>query len=175
MTIQVGDKIPEAKFKQLTPDGLAEVGTAEIFDGRTVVLFSVPGAYTPTCSNEHLPGFVENADAIKGKGVDEIVCLAVNDPFVMQAWGNEHGAEGKVRMLSDWNGAFTEAMGLTQDISVAGLGVRGAGKRNFEMGIVTQNEEMLDAVQGFYEELWRGKPCASCRLKDECEMPLSRM
>lgn len=125
MTIQVGDKIPEVTLKWLTATGMAEVNTAELFKGRKVVLFSVPGAYTPTCSKEHLPGFIARADEIKGKGVDDIVCLAVNDPFVMQAWGNEQGAEGKVTMLPDGNGAFTTALGLTQDISVAGLGVRG--------------------------------------------------
>lgn len=145
MTIKVGDKIPEAKFKQLTAEGLGEVSTADVFDGRTVVLFSVPGAYTPTCSKEHLPGFVDKADEIKAKGVDEIVCVAVNDPFVMQAWGNEHGADGKIRLLSDWNGAFTEAMGLTQDISVAGLGVRG---KRFSMRIKDGVVESLDIEDG---------------------------
>jgi peroxiredoxin len=125
MTIQVGDKIPEVTLKWLTASGMAEVKTSDLFKGRKVVLFSVPGAYTPTCSKEHLPGFVSRADEIKAKGVDDIVCLAVNDPFVMQAWGNEQGAEGKVTMLPDWNGRLTDAMGLTQDISMAGLGVRG--------------------------------------------------
>lgn len=125
MTIQVGDKIPEVTLKWLTASGMAEVNTAELFKGKKVVLFSVPGAYTPTCSKEHLPGFIARADEIKGKGVDDIVCLSVNDPFVMQAWGNEQGAEGKVTMLPDGNGTFTTALGLTQDISVAGLGVRG--------------------------------------------------
>jgi peroxiredoxin len=124
MTIQVGDKIPEVTLKWLTASGMAEVKTADLFKGRKVVLFSVPGAYTPTCSKEHLPGFISRADEIKAKGVDDIVCLAVNDPFVMQAWGNEQGAEGKVTMLPDWNGRLTDAMGLTQDISMAGLGVR---------------------------------------------------
>lgn len=125
MTIQVGDKIPEVTLKWLTASGMAEVNTGELFKGRKVVLFSVPGAYTPTCSKEHLPGFIARADEIKAKGIDDIVCLAVNDPFVMQSWGNEQGAEGKVTMLPDGNGTFTNALGLTQDISVAGLGVRG--------------------------------------------------
>ena len=145
MTIKVGDKIPEATFKQLGAEGLQEVGTADIFGGRTVVLFSVPGAYTPTCSKEHLPGFVAKAEEIKAKGVDDIVCLAVNDPFVMQAWGNEQGAEGKVRMLSDWNGAFTKAMGLDQDISVAGRGVRG---KRFSMRVKDGVVETLDIEDG---------------------------
>ena len=145
MTIKVGDKIPEVTLKRLTADGLGEVNTAELFKGRTVVLFSVPGAYTPTCSKEHLPGFVSRAEEIKAKGVDEIICLAVNDPFVMHAWGNEQGAEGKVSMLPDWDGAFTSQLGLTQDISVAGLGVRG---KRFSMRIKDGVVESLDIEEG---------------------------
>jgi len=145
MTIKVGDKVPEVTLKRLTADGMSEVNTAEFFKGRTVILFSVPGAYTPTCSKEHLPGFIQRADEIKGKGVDEIVCLAVNDPFVMQSWGNEQGAEDKVTMLPDGNGEFTKAMGLTQDISVAGLGVRG---KRFSMRINDGVVESLDIEDG---------------------------
>ncbi len=145
MTIKVGDEIPGVTLKWLTADGMSEVNTAEYFKGRTVVLFSVPGAYTPTCSKEHLPGFVANADEIKAKGVDEIVCLAVNDPFVMTSWGNEHGAEGKVTMLPDWHGDFSSAMGLTQDISVAGLGVRG---KRFSMRIVNGTVQSVDVEEG---------------------------
>lgn len=132
MTIKVGDSIPAVKLKRLGAEGMEEVDTGELFKGRKVVLFSVPGAYTPTCSNEHLPGFVAKADEIKAKGVDEIVCLAVNDPFVMKAWGADHDADGKVSMLPDWDATFTKAMGLEQDISVAGLGVRG---KRFSMSI----------------------------------------
>lgn len=145
MTIQVGDKIPDGSLKELTANGPANVSVGELFAGRTVVLFSVPGAYTPTCSKEHLPGFVDKAEEIKGKGVDEIVCLAVNDPFVMHAWGNDHGAEGKVRMLSDWDGSFTTALGLTQDISVAGLGVRG---KRFSMRVKDGVVESVDVEEG---------------------------
>lgn len=145
MTIQVGDKIPAVTLKWLTADGMAEVTTTELFEGRTVVLFSVPGAYTPTCSMEHLPGFISRADEIKSKGVDDIVCLAVNDPFVMKAWGNEQGAEGKVTMLPDGNGEFTKALGLTQDISVAGLGVRG---KRFAMRIKDGVVETLSVEEG---------------------------
>ncbi|MCX4240586.1 peroxiredoxin [Paraliomyxa miuraensis] len=145
MTIKVGDKVPEVTLKWLTADGMAEVNTAEFFKGRTVVLFSVPGAYTPTCSKEHLPGFVARAEDIKAKGVDEIVCLAVNDPFVMQAWGKEQGADGKVTMLPDGNGEFTKAMGLTQDISVAGLGVRG---KRFSMRVKDGVVETLGIEEG---------------------------
>lgn len=145
MTIKVGDKVPEVTLKRLTADGMGEVNTAEFFKGRTVILFSVPGAYTPTCSKEHLPGFVARAEEIKSKGVDEIVCLAVNDPFVMMSWGNEQGAAGKVTMLPDGNGEFTAAMGLTQDISVAGLGVRG---KRFSMRIKDGVVESLDVEDG---------------------------
>jgi len=145
MTIKVGDTIPSVTLKRLTADGMSEVDTGEYFKGRTVVLFSVPGAYTPTCSKEHLPGFIARADEIKGKGIDEIVCLAVNDPFVMQAWGNEQGAEGKVTMLPDGNGDLTKALGLTQDISVAGLGVRG---KRFSMRIKDGVVETLDVEEG---------------------------
>lgn len=145
MTIQVGDKIPEVTLKWLTSSGMADVNTRELFQGRKVVLFSVPGAYTPTCSKEHLPGFISRADEIKAKGVDEIVCLAVNDPFVMQAWGNEQGAEGKVTMLPDGNGKLTEALGLTQDISVAGLGIRG---KRFSMLVEDGVVKSLNVEEG---------------------------
>jgi peroxiredoxin len=125
MTIKVGDKVPSVTVKRLGAGGLEDVDTGALFQGRKVVLFSVPGAYTPTCSAEHLPGYVARAEAIKAKGVDDIVCLAVNDPWVMQAWGDAHGAAGKVTMLPDGNGAFTKALGLEQDLSGATLGVRG--------------------------------------------------
>lgn len=125
MTIKAGDQVPAVTLKHLSDGGLAEVNTGELFKGKKVVLFSVPGAYTPTCSNEHLPGYVAKAEEIKAKGVDEIVCLAVNDPWVMQAWGEAHNAGGKVTMLPDGNGEFTKALGLTQDIGAAGLGTRG--------------------------------------------------
>jgi len=145
MTIQVGEKIPELTLKWLTSSGMAEVKTSDIFQGRKVVLFSVPGAYTPTCSKEHLPGFISRADEIRAKGIDDIVCLSVNDPFVMQAWGNEQGAEGKVTMLPDWNGRLTDAMGLTQDISIAGLGVRG---KRFSMLVENGVVKSLDVEEG---------------------------
>ena len=145
MTIAVGDRIPQAELLTMTPDGTEKVSTDAIFGGRKVVLFAVPGAFTPTCSMNHLPGFVEKAGEIKAKGVDDIVCLSVNDPFVMQAWGNEQGAEGKVTMLPDWNGRFTDAMGLTQDISVAGLGVRG---KRFSMLVEDGVVKKLDVEEG---------------------------
>ncbi len=125
MTIQVGDTIPSVTLKHLTDNGMQDVTTDSIFQGKTVALFSVPGAFTPTCSAKHLPGFVQQADALKAKGVDTIVCLAVNDPFVMRAWGEKNNVDGKVMMLPDGNATFTQALGLTMDGSGYGLGTRG--------------------------------------------------
>jgi peroxiredoxin len=125
MTIKVGDTVPAVKLKRLGADGMEEIDTGEMFKGKTVALFSVPGAYTPTCSAQHLPSFIDNMDALKAKGVDEIVCTAVNDPFVMDAWGKDKGAAGKVTMLPDGNGEFAKALGLTMDGSGFGLGTRG--------------------------------------------------
>ena len=125
MTIKVGDKLPKATLVKATPDGPQPVDSEEYFGGRRVALFSVPGAFTPTCSARHLPGFVDKADEMKAKGVDEIACVAVNDAFVMQAWGESAGADGKVTMLADGNGDFARALGLTMDGSKFGLGERG--------------------------------------------------
>lgn len=124
MSIQVGDKMPSVKLKHLTSEGLQEIDTGEFFAGKKVVLFAVPGAFTPTCSRTHLPGYVDQAEAIKQKGVDEIACLAVNDPFVMSAWAEQHGATDEIVMLPDGNGEFTRALGLELDGSGAGLGTR---------------------------------------------------
>lgn len=145
MTIQVGDKVPEANFKQLTAEGLQDRAGADLFGGRTVVLFSIPGAYTPLCTQQHLPGYVAKSDEIKAKGVDEIVCIAVNDPFVLKAWGDALGAEGKVTVLSDWDASFSKALGLTQDIAVAGLGVRG---QRFSMRVKDGVVETLEVEPG---------------------------
>ena len=125
MTIKVGDTLPQATLMRATDEGPRPVTTDELCKGRTVVLFSVPGAFTPTCSAKHLPGYVEKAAAFAGKGVDEIACFAVNDAFVMGAWGKAQGADGKVAMLADGNGAFTEALGLSMDASAYGMGKRG--------------------------------------------------
>ena len=125
MTIAQGDKVPAFTFKKMTDDGPVDVPSDELFKGRTVALFSVPGAFTPTCSAKHLPGFVEKAAELKAKGVDEIVCTAVNDAFVMGAWGKSASADGKVTMLADGNGDFAKALGLTMDGTAAGLGQRG--------------------------------------------------
>lgn len=124
MSIQVGDKLPSVTLKRFTAEGMQEVKTDDLFGGRKVVMFGVPGAFTPTCSKSHLPGYVARAEEIKGKGVDEIVCLAVNDPFVMQAWGEQQNVGDKVTLLPDGNGELTRAMGLELDGSGALLGTR---------------------------------------------------
>jgi peroxiredoxin len=125
MPAKAGDKVPSANLKELTSEGIKDVSTDDLFAGRKVVLFSVPGAFTPLCSAQHLPGFIDQAAALKAKGVDEIVCIAVNDPFVMDAWSQDRGAGDKVRLLSDGNAEFTRALGLEMDGSGAGLGTRG--------------------------------------------------
>lgn len=124
MSLQVGDTLPTVTLKHLTDEGMKEISTDTLFKGRTVVLFAVPGAFTPTCSARHLPGFVDQAAALKAKGVDEIVCMAVNDPFVMRAWGKEHGTEAKLFLLPDGNGSLTRELGLEMDGSAYGLGTR---------------------------------------------------
>ena len=121
--IKVGDKVPAMTLKRIGQSGMEEVSTEELFKGR-VVLFAVPGAFTPTCSMKHLPGYVQQAEALKGKGIDRVVCLAVNDPFVMKAWGDQNQVEGKVVMLPDGNGTLTKALGLEMDGSGFGLGSR---------------------------------------------------
>jgi peroxiredoxin len=124
MTIKVGDKIPSAKLKQKTSEGVKDVTTDEFFKGKKIVLFAVPGAFTPTCSAKHLPGFVNKAAEIKAKGVDTIACVSVNDAFVMDAWGKDQKAEGKVAMLADGNGDLARALGLEMDGSGFGMGKR---------------------------------------------------
>ncbi|MGK2741479.1 peroxiredoxin [Tepidicaulis sp. LMO-SS28] len=124
MAIAVGDKIPEATLMQLTDKGPAPVKTSELFGGKKVVVFALPGAFTPTCSNQHLPGFIEKAGDIKAKGVDAIACLSVNDAFVMGAWGKQQGAGDNVMMLGDGNGELTKKLGLDFDGSGFGMGTR---------------------------------------------------
>ena len=124
MTIQPGDKLPDATFVKVTENGPEQVSTADYFKGRKVALFSVPGAFTPTCSAKHLPGYVDKADELKAKGIDEIACTAVNDAFVLGAWSKNAGAD-QVTMLADGNGDFAEAVGLTMDGTAFGLGKRG--------------------------------------------------
>ena len=124
MTIKVGDKIPTVTLRYLTPEGVKAVGSDEFFAGKKVALFAVPGAYTRTCSQRHLPGYVTHATEIKAKGVDTIACLAVNDPFVMGAWGKEHHTDGNIVMLGDGSGEFTRAIGLELDRRKEGMGMR---------------------------------------------------
>ena len=124
MTIKVGDRIPSATLFQMTKDGPAPISTDDVFKGKKVVLFALPGAYTPTCSAKHLPGFVSKAGEIKAKGVDTIACLSVNDAFVMGAWGKDQGVGDKVLMLSDGSAELTKAMGLELDLTPRGFGVR---------------------------------------------------
>jgi peroxiredoxin len=124
MTIAVGDKLPDVKLVKATEAGPDAVQSADYFAGKRVALFSVPGAFTPTCSVKHLPGFVEKAAELKAKGIDEIACTAVNDPFVLGAW-SKSGDAADITMLADGNGDFAEALGLTMDGSAYGLGKRG--------------------------------------------------
>jgi peroxiredoxin len=124
MTISVGDRIPDVELHSMTPAGPTTVRTGEALGKGKVVLFAVPGAFTPGCSNVHLPGFLENNDELRAKGVETIACVAVNDPFVMGAWADAHTVGDKILMLADGNGAFTEAMGLVMDGSGVGLGKR---------------------------------------------------
>jgi peroxiredoxin len=124
MAIKVGDKIPDAELRVMGEKGPMAIRAADLFKGKKVALFALPGAFTPTCSAKHLPGFVENADAIKKKGFDSIVCLSVNDAFVMDAWGKAQKTGDKVKMVADGNGDFTKAMGLELDLRQNGLGMR---------------------------------------------------
>jgi len=125
MSIKVGDKIPSVTLRHLnTEGGVNAVSADDYFKGKTVAVFGLPGAYTRTCSSRHLPGYVANSDALKAKGIDEIACVSVNDAFVMNAWGKEHNAAGKVTMLGDGSCELTEALGLTVDRVAAGMGIR---------------------------------------------------
>jgi len=125
MAIKAGDKMPAGTFKTKTKDGIQDVTTDQLFKGKTVVLFSVPGAFTPTCDAKHLPGFVQLADQVRAKGVDTIACMAVNDVFVMNAWGKHSGVADKILMLADGNGHYAKALGLELDASGYGMGTRG--------------------------------------------------
>jgi peroxiredoxin len=125
MAIKAGDKMPSGTFGVMTDSGPGQVSSDDLFAGKKVVLFSVPGAFTPTCSMNHLPGFLENADALRAKGVDTIACMAVNDVFVMDAWGKDRGVGDDIVMLADGNGEYSRALGLEMDASGFGMGQRG--------------------------------------------------
>ena len=124
MAIKIGDKLPSLSFKVLAEGDVKELAFDDIFTNKKVVLFAVPGSFTPTCSEQHLPGFIELHDQIKEKGIDAIACISVNDPFVMKAWADDSSVYDKILMLADWDGSFTKAVGMTLDLSDPGLGVR---------------------------------------------------
>ena len=124
MTIAIGDTLPSATFKEKTADGPVEVSTDEFFKGKKVVLFAVPGAFTPTCTLNHLPGYIENYNMLVDKGIDDVAVVSVNDWHVMGAWAQASGGFGKIHFFADWNGAFTKALGLDIDLSGGGLGLR---------------------------------------------------
>ncbi|MEJ0040001.1 MAG: peroxiredoxin [Gammaproteobacteria bacterium] len=125
MTIKAGERMPSGKLKTMTADGPKDLSTDDLFNGKKVVLFSVPGAFTPTCDAKHLPGFLQNADALKAKGIDTIACMAVNDVFVMNAWGKHSNVGDKVLLLADGNGDYARALGLELDARGFGMGTRG--------------------------------------------------
>jgi peroxiredoxin len=124
MTLKVGDKLPSVKLKTMTPEGPKDVSTDDLFAGKKAILFALPGAFTPGCSMKHVPGYVQNFNALTAKGVDLIACLSVNDAFVMGAWGKDQKADGKVMMLADGNADFTKAAGMTLDAAGFGMGLR---------------------------------------------------
>ena len=139
MTIKVGDRIPSVTLTKVTSDGPQQISSDDYFKGRKIALFSVPGAFTPTCSAKHLPSYVENVDELKAKGVDEIACTAVNDAWVMKAWAEQHDALGKITMLADGSAAFTKALGI--EIDIPGLGTRARrGLFMIDNGTVTSVE-----------------------------------
>jgi len=147
MTISVGDKLPVASFAVMGPDGPTQRASADIFDGRTVALFSVPGAYTPTCSSTHLPGFIKNAEALKAKGVDEVICTAVNDIFVLDAWGKASGMGEHITMLADGSATFAKATGLELDLTEGGLGMRSL---RYAMLVVDGTVKVLNIEDDFH-------------------------
>jgi len=145
MSIQVGDKLPEATFMEPTSNGPAPVASNDVFAGKTVALFAVPGAFTPTCSAKHLPSFRDAENTLKSKGVDEVACVSVNDVFVMGEWAKASEAEGKMRMLADGNGAFTKAIGLELDASGFGMGSR---SQRYSMLVVDGVVKQLNVEEG---------------------------
>ena len=147
MAIKQGDKLPAGKFRTMGAEGPKEISTDEIFKGKKVVLFSVPGAFTPTCSKQHLPSYLTNYDKIRAQGVDTIACMAVNDAFVMDAWGKDKDVGTKIMMLADGNGEFTKAIGLELDGTKFGLGTRG---KRFSMIVNDGTVEKLNIDESGY-------------------------
>jgi len=148
MAIKVGDKVPAGALGHKTAEGISPVSTDELFGGKKVVLFAVPGAFTPTCSAKHLPGFVQQAAALKAKGVDTVACMSVNDPFVMEAWGKDQQVGDKVLMLADGSAQYTKQLGLELDLNDRGLGTR---SQRFAMIVEdgTVTELMIDPAGEF--------------------------
>jgi glutaredoxin/glutathione-dependent peroxiredoxin len=151
MSINVGDRLPEASFVTMTADGPAKRSISEVFSGRRVVLFAVPGAFTPTCHLKHMPGFVRQAEAFKARGIDTIACVAVNDIHVLSAWAKASGADGKILFLADGNGDFTKAIGMELDASGFGMGLR---SKRYAMLVEDRlvNAMHLEAQPGMAEE-----------------------
>ncbi|MBB5661233.1 peroxiredoxin [Brevundimonas halotolerans] len=145
MTINTGDRLPEATLMKATSEGPKPVNVSEIFNGKTVALFAVPGAFTPTCSARHLPGFAENLETLKAKGVDTVACVSVNDAFVMGAWAQSQDGADKILMLADGNGEFTRAVGLTMDAKGFGMGER---SQRYSMLVKDGVVEQLNIEQG---------------------------
>lgn len=148
MTIKTGDQMPAGSFKVMGAEGPKDVTSDELFKGKKVVLFSVPGAFTPTCSNQHLPSYLKNYDAVKAQGVDTVACVAVNDVFVMNAWGKDKGVGDKIMMLADGNGDYIKKLGLELDGTKFGLGTRG---KRFSMIVNNGTVEKLNVDEGKYE------------------------
>lgn len=144
MTIKIGDTVPALKLKRLASGGMVDVDTGDLFKGKTSVLFAVPGCYTPTCSLQHLPSYVRNIEALRAKGVEQVICLAVNDPFVMAQWLKDNKADEAIIALPDGNAAFTKALGLEMDGSGYGLGVR---TQRFAMIITDGKVTLLNVEQ----------------------------
>jgi len=145
MTIKVGDKIPSVTLKHMEESGPKDITTDELFKGKKVLLFAVPGAFTPACSAQHLPGYIQNAEQIKAKGIDTIACIAVNDVFVMDAWGKSQNADNKVLMLADGDGEFAKATGLELDLNGKGLGMR---SRRYAMVVEDSIVKILELEEG---------------------------
>jgi peroxiredoxin len=139
--IAVGSKIPSVSIKQATPEGGTDVDPAALFAGKKVVMFSLPGAFTPTCSQKHLPGYIKELPALRAKGVDIVACLSVNDAWVMKAWAEAHDALGKIVMLADGNAAFSKALGIDQDLGKANMGVRA------RRGVVTIDDGVVKTIE----------------------------
>ena len=156
MTLQNGDQMPSGAFKIIGSDGMKEVSTEELFSGKKVAFFSVPGAFTPTCSNEHLPSFLKNYDKIIAKGFDTIACMSVNDAFVMKAWGEDRGVSDKILMLADGNADYTKSLGLELDGSGFGLGVRA---KRFSIVVNDGKVEQLNVDEGAYDLTSAEKTC----------------